>query len=145
MSTSINTVFICGNVTKDADVSTLKDGQTKVAIFNVATSEGGYKLADGTEVPERTQFHRVVAWRGLASLAEKAIKTGVMVAVEGKLTYRHWYDDEESKTGRHDIAEIVAVNVKVAGKSERTGGFLSSIPDPDPELAPVSKEENLPF
>lgn len=111
MSNSINTIIICGNVTRDAEIRTLNDNETKVATFTVATSEGGYKTRDGRDVPEVTQFHRVVAWRGLAELANQAIKKGVLVVVEGKMTYRSYDDD---KGVRHDFAEIQANNIKIA-------------------------------
>lgn len=66
MSKSINQVFLAGNAGKDPDVKTF-DGGVKVASFSLATSTGGYKKQDGTDVPEKTQWHNVVAWRGLAT------------------------------------------------------------------------------
>lgn len=149
MSTSINSIFVAGNVTKDPEVRTLKDG-TKVAQFTVATSDGGYKKADGTDVPEVTQFHRIVAWRGLANLAESAITKGTLVMLEGKMTYRSWFDDPQNQQGRHDTAEIVADKIKVAGKAKEVA--QESSPSPAPQQGyqvnnsePLAPVDDLPF
>ena len=75
MSKHLNQVILIGNVGKDTEVRTLDSG-IKVATFSLATSEGGYSKQDGTEVPEKTQWHNVVAWRNLATLAEKVAKKG---------------------------------------------------------------------
>lgn len=143
MSNSINVIIVCGNVTKDAEVRTLSDGETKVASFTVATSDGGYTTKDGREIKEVTQFHRVTAFRGLASLAEKAIKKGVLVTVQGKMTYRTWFDDEQNKTGRHDSAEILADEIKISGRGESTGTTETTHIAPQ---APAPKAtDDLPF
>ena len=62
---SLNKVQLIGNVGKDPEVRYL-DNHVAVAAFTLATTERGYKLANGTQVPERTEWHNIVLWRGLA-------------------------------------------------------------------------------
>lgn len=90
---SVNSVQFLGNLTKDCDVKVLSNG-TKVANFTVATSTGGYKTSDGRDIPESTQFHRIVAWRGLAEVCEKLLHKGDSVFVQGRIEY-----SEEEKNG----------------------------------------------
>ena len=132
---SINIMTLCGNVGADAEVKTLNDG-TKVARFRVATSTGGYKKADGTDIPERTEWHTVICWRSLASLAEH-IKKGMRVTVVGRLTYNEYEKDGVKRT----LAEIQAANIVLSGtKSESPNAIAMSAPIP--EEAPI---DDLPF
>ena len=87
MSKSINQVILIGNVGKDPDVRTL-DGGIKVATFSLATSTGGYKKQDGTDVPEKTQWHNIVCWRGLADVCEKFVRKGDRLTILGTIGYR---------------------------------------------------------
>ena len=82
MSKSINQVLLAGNVGKEPEVRTL-DGGIKVATFSIATSTGGYKKQDGTDVPEKTQWHSIVAWRNLAEIAEKYVHKGDKIIIMG--------------------------------------------------------------
>ena len=106
---SINQIILCGNAGADAEVRTL-DGGTKVARIRVATSTGGYKRQDGTDIPERTEWHSVTCWRGLASLAEH-IKKGMKVTVVGRLTYNEYEKDGVKRTS----AEIIANELVLHG------------------------------
>ena len=67
---SLNKVILIGNVGKDPDVKYFDNGNARVN-FPVATSDRGYKLADGTEIPGRTEWHTVVANRDRAQFVEK--------------------------------------------------------------------------
>ena len=67
---SVNKVILLGNVGKDPEVRYLDSG-IAVASFPLATSDRAYTLANGTQVPERTEWHNLVLWRGLAETAEK--------------------------------------------------------------------------
>lgn len=89
---SVNKVFLIGNVGKDPDVRYLDSG-VAVASFSLATSERGYTLANGTQVPERTEWHNLVLWRGLAEIAEKYVHKGDKLYIEGKIKSRS-YDDQ---------------------------------------------------
>ena len=67
---SVNKVILIGNVGKDPDVRYLDNG-VAVATFPLATTERAYTLQNGTQVPERTEWHNIVLWGGLAEVAEK--------------------------------------------------------------------------
>ena len=89
---SINKAILVGNVGKDPEVRYLDTG-IAVATFPLATSERGYTLANGTQVPERTEWHNIVLWRGLAETADKYVHKGDKLYIEGKIRTRS-YDDQ---------------------------------------------------
>ena len=81
---SVNKVILIGNVGKDPDVRYLDNG-VAVATFSLATTERGYTLQNGTQVPDRTEWHNIVLWRGLAQTAEKYVHKGDKLYIEGKI------------------------------------------------------------
>ncbi|KAA6333853.1 Single-stranded DNA-binding protein [termite gut metagenome] len=89
---SVNKIILLGNVGKDPEVRYLDTG-IAVATFSLATSDKAYTLANGTQVPEKTEWHNLVLWRGLAEIAEKYVHKGDRLYIEGKIRYRH-YDDQ---------------------------------------------------
>lgn len=89
---SLNKVILIGNVGRDPDVRYFDSGSA-VANFPLATSERGYTLANGTVVPERTEWHNVVVRRDLVPFVEKWVKKGSGLYVEGKIRTRN-YDDQ---------------------------------------------------
>lgn len=89
---SVNKVILLGNVGRDPEVRYLDSG-VAVATFPLATSDRAYTLANGTQVPERTEWHNLVLWRGLAETAEKYVHKGDKLYVEGKIRTRS-YDDQ---------------------------------------------------
>ena len=97
-----NKVQLIGRLGKDAEVVTFDDGKVK-ARFPVATNEV-FKNQEGDKV-ERTQWHDVVTWGGLAEVAAQYLKKGAEVAVEGRLTYRT-YEDGQGHT--RYVTEVVA-------------------------------------
>ena len=131
---SINQIILCGNVGADAEVRTL-DGGTKVASIRVATSTGGYKKQDGKEVPERTEWHSVTCWRGLASLAEH-VKKGMKVTVVGRLTYNEYEKDGVKRTS----AEIIANELVLHGEKKSEGTATAPATE-----APITYASDLPF
>lgn len=108
----VNKVILVGNLGKDPEVRHLEGG-VAVANFSLATSET-YKDKSGQK-NEQTEWHNVVAWRGLAEVAEKYLKKGMTVYIEGKLRTRSWDDKEGSK---RYTTEIVADNLVMLGKKE---------------------------
>ena len=98
---SLNKIMLIGRVGKDPDVRAL-DGGAKVASFTFATTDKGYTLANGTQVPERTEWHNVIMWNKTADLAERYIHKGDKLYLEGKLRTRS-YDKNGVK---HYIAEV---------------------------------------
>jgi single-strand DNA-binding protein len=88
---SVNKIILVGNVGKDPEVRYFDNGGA-VANFTLATTERGYTAANGTQVPDRTEWHNIVLWRGLAEIAEKYVKKGSKLYIEGKIRTRS-YDD----------------------------------------------------
>ena len=99
---SVNKVILLGNVGKDPEVRYLDSG-IAVATFPLATTDRGYTLANGTQVPDRTEWHNLVLWRGLAETAEKYVHKGDKLYIEGKIRSRS-YDDQSG--AKRYITEI---------------------------------------
>lgn len=89
---SVNKVILIGNVGRDPEVRYLDSG-IAVASLPLAATDRAYTLANGTQVPERTEWHNLVLWRGLAETAEKYVHKGDKLYVEGKIRTRS-YDDQ---------------------------------------------------
>jgi len=89
---SVNKVILVGNVGKDPEMKYF-DNDAAIANFSLATKERGYTTSSGTQVPERTEWHNIVCRRGLAQIAEKFVKKGTLLYVEGKIRSRS-YDDQ---------------------------------------------------
>lgn len=89
---SVNKVILLGNVGKEPEVRYLDTG-IAVATLSLATTDRAYTLANGTQVPEKTEWHNLVAWRGLAETIEKYVHKGDKLYVEGKIRTRS-YDDQ---------------------------------------------------
>ena len=106
---SLNKVQLIGNVGKDPDVRYLDNG-VAVATFPLATTDRAYTLANGTQVPERTEWHNIVLWRGLAETAEKYVHKGDKLYIEGKIRSRS-YDDQNGI--KRYIVEIFADNMEM--------------------------------
>ena len=108
----INKVILIGNLGKDPEVRHLENGAT-VANFPLATTES-YKNKEGQKV-ENTEWHNIVLWRGLADIAEKYLRKGQTVYIEGKLKTRSWEDKDGNK---RYTTEIVADNMTMLGRKE---------------------------
>ena len=106
---SVNKVILIGNVGKDPDVRYLDNG-VAVATFSLATTERGYTLQNGTQVPDRTEWHNIVLWRGLAQTAEKYVHKGDKLYIEGKIRSPS-YDDQNGI--KRSIVEIFADNMEM--------------------------------
>lgn len=91
----VNKVILIGNLGADPEVRHLEGG-TAVANFNIATSET-FKDKNTGEKRTNTEWHRIVLWRGLAEIAEKYLKKGSKVYIEGRLRTRSW-DDQSGQT-----------------------------------------------
>ncbi len=113
---SLNKVMLIGNLGKDPEVRAIPSG-VKVANFPIATSES-YNDKNGQRV-EKTEWHNIVMWRGLAEVAEKYLKKGNPVFIEGKLQTRSWDDQNGQK---RYMTEIVADNMVMLGGRRDGGG-----------------------
>ena len=124
----VNKVILIGNLGKDPEVRYLDSG-VAVANFSLATTES-YKNKEGERVSQ-TEWHNVVLWRGLAEVAEKWLKKGSAVYIEGKIRNRKW-EDKEGNT--RYTTEILGDNMTMLGKKD----------DNSTQSTPSSSEENVP-
>ena len=138
---SLNKVILIGNVGKDPDVRYFDNGNA-IANFPMATSERGYRLANGTEVPERTEWHNIVASRDRAQFVEKYVKKGSLVYVEGKIRTRN-YDDKDGN--KRYVTEIYADRIEFysigSGRSNNTQDAGTTSPA---ESTNVSSSTDIP-
>jgi single-strand DNA-binding protein len=109
---SVNKVILIGNVGKDPEVRYL-DNNVAVANLTLATTERGFTQSNGTVVPDRTEWHNIVLWRGLAEIAEKYVRKGSQIYIEGRIRTRTWDDKEGNK---RYTTEIYADNLQLLGK-----------------------------
>jgi single-strand DNA-binding protein len=105
MSRTLNKVMLIGNVGRDPDMKYTPSG-IPVSSFRLATSES-WKDREGS-VQEHTDWHTIVAWRGLAEIVNKLVKKGTRVYIEGKLQTRTFEDKNGAK--RH-VVEVLADNM----------------------------------
>ena len=149
---SLNKVILIGFTGKDPDVRYFDSGNA-IANFTLATSERGYKLQNGTEVPERTEWHNIVATRDRAQFVEKYVKKGSLLYVEGKIRSR----DYEGKDGvKRYFTEIYADRIdffslgsgtRKSGETEAGQAVTDTPAAPAPETLPAPSEQadDLPF
>lgn len=109
----VNKVILVGNLGKDPEVRHLESG-VPVASFSLATSET-YKDRNSGERKTVTEWHNVVLWRGLAEVAEKYLKKGDQVYIEGKLRTRQW----EGDNGTRYTTEVIGDNMTMLGGRPR--------------------------
>lgn len=105
----MNKVMLIGNVGADPEVRYVEEG-VPVARLRLATTERGYTLQNGTQVPDRTEWHQVILWRKLAEIVEKYVHKGDKLYVEGRLRYST-YDDKQGQ--RRYVTEIWADNMEM--------------------------------
>ena len=134
----LNKVMLIGHLGKDLDVRT-RDSGTKVCQFTLATTEKGYTLQNGTQVPDRTEWHNLVLWKGLAEVAGKYLHKGDKVFIEGKIRSRSYEDN--SKVKRY-ITEIFADNMEILSTTSKSGSQNNVSEAPLPSETP---SDDLPF
>ncbi|GHT58295.1 single-stranded DNA-binding protein [Bacteroidia bacterium] len=124
---SVNKIILLGNVGKDPEVRYFDNGGA-VANFTLATTERGYTAANGTQVPDRTEWHNIVLWRGLAEIAEKYVKKGSKIYLEGKIRTRS-YDDTAGN--KRYVTEVWGDNMELLDrKSDGQGAAPAPFPQP---------------
>lgn len=139
---SVNKVILVGYAGKDPEVRYL-DKNVAVANFTFATTERAYTLVNGTQVPERTEWHNIIAWRGLAEIAEKYIRKGSQLYIEGKIQSRSWEKDGIKRVS----TEIYAETIQLLGKKTETSDVINThqIQATEDIQAPPHTEDDLPF
>jgi single-strand DNA-binding protein len=128
----INKVILVGNLGKDPEVKYLDNG-VAVANFSLATTEN-YKNKEGERVSQ-TEWHNVVLWRGLAEVAEKYLKKGASVYIEGKIKTRKW----EDKGG------VTRYNTEILGDNMTMLGGKPTSVDTTEETSQSDSKDDLPF
>ena len=119
----INKVILLGNVGQDPEVRTLETG-VKVARLRLATTERIFNRQTN-ENTEHTEWHSITLWRGLAEVADKYIRKGSQIYIEGRIRTREW----EKEGQRHTGVEIVADEMKLLGRrpeGAQQGGYQSA-------------------
>jgi len=132
----VNKTILVGRLGRDPETRFTGSG-TAVANFSIATDET-YKDKNG-EKQKRTEWHKIIVWDKQAEIAQKYLKKGALVFIEGRIQSREWEKDGE----KHRSFEIVANNFRMleAKKSDGKNGDLS----PEAEAAFVPTNEDIPF
>lgn len=136
----MNRAELIGNV---GSITINEVNSVKVANISLATNERGFKTKEGKEVPERTEWHNIVLWRGLAEIAEKYITKGTKLFVEGKLQTR----DYEKDGIKFRATSIIATNIELLGSKSQSEAPVDA-PEPVPfteQDIPAEGENGLPF
>jgi len=111
----VNKVILIGNLGKDPELKYLEGNIARVS-FSLATTEA-YKDKSGNRI-EHTEWHNIVMWRTNAENAEKMLKKGMQIYVEGKIQSRQWNDKEGQK---RNVTEIVVDTFRILQKREGSG------------------------
>ena len=152
MAGSVNKVILIGNLGKDPDIRTTQSG-ARVASFSIATSES-WKDKNSGERKENTQWHRVVIFNdALVGVAERYLKKGSKVYVEGQLETRKWSGDD----GRDNFATEVVLrqykgeltlleklNSEDGGYDQRESNSRTVRTPPSPPMVDVL-DDDIPF
>ena len=142
---SVNKVILVGNVGQDPEVRYL-DNNTAVCNIRLATSEV-YKNKNGERITS-TEWHSVVLWRGLAEVADKYVKKGSQLYIEGKLRTRSWDDKDNNK---RYTTEIVADVMQMLGRRPEDAmqagqnNQSDSLPEEKPQVDTEDPADDLPF
>ena len=140
----INKVILVGNLGRDPEIRYFQDG-TAVANFTIATSESWTDKQSG-EKKERTEWHRIVAFRRLAEICGEYLSKGKQVYIEGKLQTREWEDKEGN---RRWTTEIVAQTMQMLGARDGGSANRDDYYQPPGGAAPKSSsddtEDDIPF
>lgn len=141
---SVNKVILIGNVGADPEVRYLDRG-VAIATFNLATTERGYTMQNGTQVPDVTEWHSIVLWRNLAEWSQQYIKKSMKVYIEGKLKTRTWEKDGQIRRK----TEVIAENIQILYRPEQyrkndglnNGEPLNEVPEAPIDEAPQEEAQ----
>lgn len=141
----INKVILIGRLGQDPEVRYTPDG-TAVANFSIATSEE-WKDKNSGEKRERTEWHRIVAWRKLGEICGEYLSKGRQVYIEGRIQTRSWEDKDGNK---RYTTEIIASDVQFLGGRDSAGSAGPSAGAPDTGggstlSGPGPQDDDIPF
>lgn len=137
---SLNKVQLIGNVGKDPEVRYLDSG-VAVATFQLATTDRAYTLANGTQVPERTEWHNIVLWKNWAEIAEKYVHKGDKLYIEGKIRSRS-YDDQNGV--KRYVVEIFGDNMEMLTPRSAQPGTQQPAAQSQSVTSPVQPVQQAP-
>jgi len=148
MSRSVNKVILVGTIGVEPEVRHLESG-AKVATFPLATSTGGYTTRDGKQIPEKTTWHNIVAWRSFAEMAEKYFTKGMRLHLEGQISYREY--DKNGVTCK--ATDIIVTDIVPFFNGEKKKEDNTPRPAPQPQttadrlaiVEPEQDSDDLPF
>jgi single-strand DNA-binding protein len=140
---SLNRVELIGNLGKQPEIKKV-NSNNKVATFTLATTEPAYTLQNGTQVQEKTEWHNIVAWGSCASIAERFLKKGQQVYVEGKMKTRS-YDNKNGQ--KCYITEVICEKIVLLSNSGGKAEQPQAEPQPVQQAAVnnYSNDDDLPF
>jgi single-strand DNA-binding protein len=136
----VNKAIIVGNLGRDPEMRYTPSG-VPVATFSVATSDE-WKDKNTGEKQERTEWHRIVAWRGLAEVCGKYLRKGSQVYIEGKIQTRSWEDRDGVQ---RYTTEIVAQNMQMLGSPVKQGRAQDPEGGYHNDEPPALPEDDIPF
>ena len=141
----MNKVMLIGNVGQEPEVRYF-DADQALARVRLATTERGYTLQNGTQVPDRTDWHNLLFGKGLAKIVEKYVHKGDKLYVEGRIRYRS-YDDQKGQ--KRYYTEIDVENMEMLTPKQimsSTGGSMASEPESQRPVANTKNDNGeLPF
>ena len=140
---SVNKVILIGNVGADPEVRYLDRG-VAIATFNLATTDRGYVMQNGTQVPDVTEWHSVVLWRNLAEWAQQNLRKSMKVYVEGKLKTRSWEKDGQIRRKTEVIAENIQILYRPEIYRKSNDGVSASEPLNDADELPSDEAVQAP-
>lgn len=139
MANGVNKVILIGNLGKDPELRYTPSG-IAVANFSIATNER-WKDKDGN-YQDRTEWHRIVAWRKLAETVGEYLKKGSQVYIEGRLQTRTWEDQNGNK---RSTTEIVADSLQMLGRREGVSSPDVAEPPTTSSDDEMAANDDLPF
>ncbi len=142
----MNKVMLIGNVGAEPEIRYYEADQA-VAQVRLATTERGYTLQNGTQVPDHTDWHNLVLYRRLAKVIEKYVHKGDKLYVEGRIRYRS-YDDQRGV--RKFVTEILVDNMEMLSPKATANAAGANAPETAPQPVQPRQEEKsddevLPF
>ena len=137
----MNKVMLIGNVGADPQVKYLDQGVC-VAQVRLATTERGYTLQNGTQVPDRTEWHTCIFWRKQAEVVEKYVHKGDRLYVEGKIQSRDWTDRQGLN---RRAVEIMVDNMELLSPKPAASAPSEEQPEQPQPVTPSANDGNYPF
>ncbi len=136
---NLNKVIIVGRLTRDPEKRALPESGQSVASFGMATNT--YFNDKSGQRQERTEFHNVVLFGGVADVASNYLKKGSLALVEGRLQTRNWEDKEGSK---RTTTEIVGERIQLGPRAGESGGEKTNpTPAEDKEIPVIDEDEEI--